>query len=282
MPELPDLLYIKDNLDRTVSGSTVQEVRVSKPVVVRNALSGSPQDTFASRTLRSIEIHGPFLRFSFPPTADLIVNLMLSGRLQLQNPGEKAAGYLCLTLQFTTGSALNLCDDQVMSKAYIVPHGEYAQVPGYQTQGIDILGPSFTFEAFTTLLERHRRKQVRVMINDHTILSSIGNAYADEILFEAGIHPKTIVSRLTGDDAKRLFDAVGSVMKWGAEQVRAAAQPIHVKVREHLRVRNRHGEPCPHCGTIIRREGVHGHDVFFCPHCQPATRTLFIDWRKQP
>ena len=282
MPELPDLLYIKDALDRTIAGSIVKQVSVSKPIVVRNALPGSPNETLAEATLRSVDIHGPFLVFSFPPVADLIVNLMLSGRLQLQNPGEKAAGYLCLALRFANGIALNLCDDQLMAKAYLIPHGRYAQVPAYGTQGIDVLGPTFTFEAFTLLLARHRRKQVRVMINDHSILSSIGNAYADEILFEAGIHPKTIVSRLTGDDAKRLFDAIGSVMQWGAEQVRAAAQPIHVKVREHMRVRNRHGEACPRCGTKIRREGVHGHDVYFCPHCQPATRTLFIDWRKQP
>jgi formamidopyrimidine-DNA glycosylase len=117
------------------------------------------------------------------------------------------------------------------------------------------------------------------MINDHTVLSAIGNAYADEILFEARIHPKTFSARLSKEETDRLFVAIGSVMTWGTKKVEEAARPIHVKVREHLKVRNRRGEPCPRCGTTIRREGVRGHDTFFCPSCQPASRKLFIDWR---
>jgi hypothetical protein len=63
---------------------------------------------------------------------------------------------------------------------------------------------------------------------------------------------------------------------------REAAEPIHVKVRGQLRVRNRRGEPCPRCGSTIRREGVRGHDVFFCPRCQPATRRHFFDRGSAP
>lgn len=281
MPELPDLLYIKEHLDRTLVGFALTDIAVKKPLIVRDALSTPLSEALDGSVLGSIDIHGPFLKFAFPPAADMIVNLMLSGRLQLQTPGEKPVGYLCLALRFYHGVALNLCDDQSMAKAYFVAHGDFSQVPGYATQGVDILSTGFTAAEFERLVQRHSRKQVRVFINDHTILSSIGNAYADEILFEAGIHPKTIIARLSLEDARRLFDAIGTVMRWGAEEVRRAAQPIHVKVRDHMRVRNRHGEPCPRCGTTIRREGVRGHDVFFCPTCQPATRSLFIDWRKQ-
>jgi formamidopyrimidine-DNA glycosylase len=70
-------------------------------------------------------------------------------------------------------------------------------------------------------------------------------------------------------------------MAWAVDEVRRAGQPIHIKVRDHLRVRNRHGEPCPRCGTTIRREGVRGYDVFYCPSCQPPTRRHFIDWRPE-
>ena len=103
---------------------------------------------------------------------------------------------------------------------------------------------------------------------------------ADEILFDAKIHPKTFVYKLPPQEIEQLYNSVLSVMKWGIQKVETAAQPIHVKVREHMKVRNRKGEPCPQCGTTIRREGVRGHDVFFCPTCQPATRRLFIDWKK--
>ena len=69
-------------------------------------------------------------------------------------------------------------------------------------------------------------------------------------------------------------------MRWGITEVEKAAQPIQVKVRDHMKVRNRKGEPCARCGTTIRREGVRGYDVFFCPVCQPATRKVFIDWKR--
>lgn len=165
-----------------------------------------------------------------------------------------------------------------MAKLYIVTHGDYASIPKYKEQGVDILSPQFTLDGFKGLAHQNSRKQVRVFINDHTILSSIGNAYADEILFDAQIHPKTFINKLADEDLVRLHSSIRSVMEWGARKVEEASQPIHVKIRSHMKVRNRKGEPCPRCGTTIRREGVRGYDVFFCPTCQTATRKLFLDW----
>jgi formamidopyrimidine-DNA glycosylase len=113
-------------------------------------------------------------------------------------------------------------------------------------------------------------------------LDSIGNAYADEILFAARIHPKTFVGTLTEAEWEELYRAIRDVMTEGQRKVAEAGQPIHVKVRDHMRIRNRKGLPCPRCGSIIRREGVRGYDVFFCPTCQPVRRRVFIDWTKLP
>jgi formamidopyrimidine-DNA glycosylase len=280
MPELPDLLYIKKHLTRDLAGRTIRAVTVKQPVVLRNGLDRPAGEVLAGASFETVGIHGPFITFQVSGGFALILNLMLAGHLQYQRSGEKPAGYLCIGFTLDDGSALNLCDDQKMAKLYLVRRGEEAGVPRYAAQGIDILGSGFTREAFRGVARLHRRKQVRVFVNDHSALSAIGNAYADEILFEARIHPKTFVSRLFGDDLDRLHDAIVSVMAWGAEQVERAAQPIHVKVRDHMKVRNRKGEACPRCGATIRREGVRGHDVFFCPSCQPASRALFIDWRK--
>jgi formamidopyrimidine-DNA glycosylase len=167
-----------------------------------------------------------------------------------------------------------------MMKLYVVPHDGVPAIPGYGRQGIDVLGPGFTRERFADLAAKHRRKQVRVFLRDHSAMSAIGNAYADEILFDAQIHPKTFVGALTDDQLETLFTSIRTVLQSGIEAVERARQPIQQKVRGHLKVRNRKGEPCPRCGTKIRREGVRGHDVFFCPACQPATRKLFLDWRK--
>ncbi|HET6486082.1 MAG TPA: zinc finger domain-containing protein, partial [Spirochaetia bacterium] len=120
--------------------------------------------------------------------------------------------------------------------------------------------------------------QARVFVMDQTALSAIGNAYADEILFAAGIHPKTSCASLSAEERRKLYDSIRSVMAWGIEEVRKADRPIEEKVRDHMRVRNRKDQPCPVCGGTIRRAGVLGYDSFFCPTCQPAVRKQAIPW----
>lgn len=281
MPELPDLLYIKNSLQKAIVKRRITSVTMKQPVILRVAVPEPFDETVCDRSIEAIEIHGPFLRLQLSGEYDLIINLMLAGKLQHQHRSEKTGGHLCCAFLLDDGSQLNVCDEQLMAKLYLVKAGEYSAIPTYLTQGIDILSPDFTLDVFRNLATQHRRKQVRVFINDHTILSSIGNAYADEILFDAHIHPKTFVGKLTPDELQKLHSSILSVMDWGIKNVSEAGKPIQTKVREHMKVRHRHGKACPQCGTTIRREGVRGHDVFFCPTCQPVSRTLFINWTKQ-
>jgi formamidopyrimidine-DNA glycosylase len=280
MPELPDLVYIRKYLKKEVERKIIIAAIVKQPVVLRVAIDQRYEQALSNRSIDAIDIHGPFIRFELFNSIDLIFNLMLAGKLQHQQPPARAEGYLCCSLLFNDGSRLNLCDEDKMAKLYIVTHGDYTSIPKYREQGIDILSPQFTLDAFKGLAHQNSRKQVRVFINDHTALSSIGNAYADEILFDARIHPKTFINKLTKEELARLHSSIRSVMEWGIKEVEEAAQPIHVKVRGHMKVRNRKGEPCPRCGTTIRREGVRGYDVFFCPKCQLTSRKLFIDWNR--
>jgi formamidopyrimidine-DNA glycosylase len=282
MPELPDLLYIRNYLKKEVQGKAIETAEVKQPVVLRVGVDQPFDQAVQNRTIDLIDIHGPFIRFQLSGAIDLIVNLMLAGKLQHQQPADKVEGHMCCSLILQDGSRLNLCDAEKMAKLYVVPHGDYARVPKYREQGVDILSSQFTLDAFRQLARRNSRKQVRVFVNDHTMLSSIGNAYADEILFDARIHPKTFINKLVDEDIVRLHSSIRTVMEWGAEKVKEAAQPIHAKVRAHMKVRSRKGEPCPRCGATIRREGVRGYDVFFCPTCQPASRKLFIDWSTVP
>jgi formamidopyrimidine-DNA glycosylase len=280
VPELPDLLYIQKFLQKNIAGRTVTDVVVKRPIVLRNALDQPLERALCGRQIVGVKLAAPFITVELNEEIDLIINLMLAGRLQHQRPRDKALGYCCLTLVLDDATLLNICDDQQMAKVYIVRRGNYATIPKYGQPGVNVLSPDFVPEKFRELARQHARKQVRVMINDHTILASIGNAYADEILFDAGIHPKTFVGKLTAEELDRLHGSIVSVMQWGILEVEKAGQPIQVKVRDHMKVRNRKGEPCPKCGTTIRREGVRGYDVFFCPKCQPVTRKLFIDWSK--
>ncbi len=282
MPELPDLLHMQKYLRAHVVGQTIVAAEVRQPIVLRNAVGDPPELALKALTITAVNVHGPFIRFTISSTLELIMNLMLAGLIQHQRKPDKTLGHLCMVLHFADNTRLNICDEQKMMKVYFVHSGVYNAIPNYSSLGLPIMEPSFTPEALLAAAKEHSRKQVRVFINDHTILNSIGNAYADEILFAAGIHPKTTVASLQEAELQKLHAAIIQVMTDGIHAVAAANEPIHVKVRDHMKVRNRKGQPCPQCGTVIRREGVRGYDVFFCPTCQPVRRKVFIDWSTLP
>ncbi len=276
MPELPDLVYIVNKLKSAAAGRRIDEVTVKEPIVIRMLRAGSFGETLRGRVLASVSRRGPFLRFDLEGV-DLVVHPMLAGRLQLGTPADKRLPHLAFTLHLDDGSCLRYLDEKKMGKVYVTETGSYDGIPGYNAQGIDITSAGFTWQSFDTLI-RGRRQQARVFLMDQSALSAIGNAYADEILFAAGIHPKTPCNRLSEEERGKLYESVRSVIAWGISEVEKAAQPIDVKVRGHMRVRNRKDEPCPVCGTTIRRTGVLGYDSFFCPRCQPASRKQQIPW----
>ena len=278
MPELPDLLHILGKL-KPLEGRRVASERVREPVVLRFLVRGN-LSLLLGRKLTEIWRRSHFLVFRFEDL-DLAVNPMLAGRFRLVPPGTKDEAALAFAIGFAQeGGAqeeLRYLDDKKMGKAYLVAAGDFGAIPGLHASGVDILSPEFTPERFVSLL-KHRRDQVRVFLLDKSALDSLGNAYADEVLFEAGIHPKTMCRSLGHDDALRLHGAIVTVMRAAVDEVARRNEPIDVKIRDFLKVRMK--DVCPRCGARIRRAGVRGMDAYFCPHCQPATRPALVDWRR--
>jgi formamidopyrimidine-DNA glycosylase len=281
MPELPDLVHIVRVLAPALEGRTIVTARVKEPIVLRVLVPGAFPDLVTGRRFTGLERHGPFLRFALDGALDLFMHLMLAGRLRLAPAERKPLPYTAFALELEDGEVLSYGDEKNMGKVYLCPQGATAAIPGYDTQGVDVTGPGFTWERFEALIAK-KRCQARVFIMDQTVLSAIGNAYADEILFEAGIHPKDSCGSLGPEKRRALYDAILKVLAWGIEEVEKAGRPLEEKVRDHMRVRNRAGEQCPRCGATIRRAGVLGFDAFFCPVCQPDKAGKGLDWTKLP
>jgi len=284
VPELPDLLHVRSKLHEALVGWHVASERVREPVVLRFAVRGN-LSLLLGRPLRDVLRKSHFLVFRFEGL-DLAVNPMLAGRFRIGEPGTKDEASMAFALGFLPPGTpdgrpaqreLRYLDDRKLGKAYLIANEDWKAIPGMQTGGVFVLGPEFTPERFFSLL-RHRRDQVRVFLLDKKALDSLGNAYADEVLFEAGIHPKTFCRSLSHADAVKLHDAIVKVMSEAVREVAARDEPIDVKVRDFLKVRLK--ETCPRCSTKLRTAGVKGMDAFFCPRCQPARRPGFVDWTK--
>jgi formamidopyrimidine-DNA glycosylase len=274
MPELPDLLHIQQRLRERLIGRRVTGERVREPVVLRYAVRGDLSLLHGQR-LEDVFRRAHVLTFRFEGL-DLAVSAMLAGRFRLAEPGERDEMSLVFALAFDDVE-LRYLDDKKMGKAYLTERGGWERMPGLEGGGTYVLSPEFTREKFLSLLRR-RRDQVRLFLMDKTAIDSLGNAYADEVLFEAGIHPKTWCRSLSDEEGARLHAAVVKVLRDAVDEVARRDEPIEVKVRDFLKVRLR--DVCPRCGSKVRKAGVRGMDAYFCPRCQPARRSALVDWTR--
>jgi formamidopyrimidine-DNA glycosylase len=280
VPELPDLVHIEAVLARTVCGLRIVEVRVGDPVVLRLMVPGPLPALLTDKRITAVKRIGQFMQFSLDGQLVLVVNAMLTGRYSLvRNEKRRASKNLILALRFESGTELHYADETRMGKIYIAEARQVAEIPGLRDLGVDLLSPELTLDRFRSLSAR-RRDQVRQFLLDKTALASIGNAYADEILFAARLHPKTFCHHLRAEDVERLFAAIRDTLAWAIREIETRAEPIEFKMRDFLKVRGRAGQPCPVCHTVIRRVRVGRDDACFCPTCQPATRKLFVDFSR--
>jgi formamidopyrimidine-DNA glycosylase len=282
MPELPDLVHVAAEVRRAVGGRAIVDAQFGDPVVLRLMIPAAFPEVLRGRRLLDVERRGHFLRFALDEELLLVVNAMLAGRYLLfdKKPARLPKATI-LALSFAGGAELAYTDEMRMGKIYVARLAQEGEIPGYRDLGVDLLSPAFTRERFRELI-RGRRDQVRQFLLDKTALASIGNAYADEILFAARIHPKTFCHQLGPEQVDVLFGAIGRTLADAIAEISRRGEPIDVKVRDFLAVRGRDGKPCPVCGTTLRAVRVGAADACFCPTCQPTDRKLFVDFRKLP
>ena len=271
MPEWPDLHVLRSRIAKAVGGKRVTAVRVHDPLVLR---ATKPFDVaLKGRVLTDVMHRGRFLTLGFDDGTRVVVNPMLSGLFDLLPPATKIRASTAFALTFENGVDLRYRDDTRMGKVYLLaPGASDEQVPQLSSQGVEAGALSWTADEFAKRA-RATRRELRNLLMDDEFIAGIGNAYADEILWAAKLHPKRRVATLDAGEMDRLRGALHATLERAAEIVEAQLPPeLGTKVRTHMNVRGRAGEPCPRCGTKIVRTR-HGLDeMFVCPKCQPPPK----------
>ncbi len=283
MPELPDLVHVEAGLRAAVGGKRIAAARTGDPTVLRLMLPEPFPAVLVGRTVETIARRGHFMRFGLAGDLVIVINAMLVGRYKLLAPetAKKDPRALGLALVFEGGPELQYIDEKRMGKVYVARAADEGNIPVYGTLGLELTSPAFTRAAFGKAIAK-RREQTRAFLMNKAALASIGNAYADEILFAAGIHPKTFCNKLEPAAIDALYTSIGKVLSEAIAEIKRRDEPIDVKVRDFLKVRGRDGKPCLVCGTTIRAVRVGDGDACFCPTCQPETRKLFVNWSSGP
>jgi formamidopyrimidine-DNA glycosylase len=269
MPEVPDLEAIRKFFNRTISGRTVERVETFIPVPIR-----VPRDEFirslTGETLGDVHRHGKWLLFTLASGRLLVVNPMLTGRFSLVDPKTKRHARTVFALGLDDGNELRYADQRLMGRIYLVEADQLQTVPQFAEMGPDVLSPALTEEVFRERLRKYSGQIKSVLVN-HKFVAGIGNAYSDEILWEARLHPYKKRSQMTDEETSRLYNATRDVLLW-AEPIVAEKMTESLDYsewRDHLRVHRRGGQPCPRCGSTISEVTAGQRITSFCRTCQP-------------
>jgi len=272
MPEIPDLEAIVSYLRSQIVGATIVEVKMPLPWLVRADPAGEPERTLKGEQFEGITRRGKFVVFSLKRSS-LVVHPMLVGRFYYVPSKDRFLSMTVLALTLSTGKELRYVDSKKMGRVYIVPGQDFSAIPGFMSQGPDPLDKGFTFEQFLDAL-RGRYGEIKGLLTNATVLSGIGNAYADEILFEAGVYPFKKKKELSQEELQRIYAAIPKVLHWAKNSVaQQMGTQIHMKIRDFLRVHGKGGKLCPSCGQRIATVGHRERSTQFCRRCQPGIMT---------
>jgi formamidopyrimidine-DNA glycosylase len=271
MPEIPELEAIRGYFNEQIVGKTIATAETRIPVVFRSGAKeireGLPGDSFGP-VLR----HGKFLLFPLASERVLAINPMLTGRFQYVAPAAKMRAKTCLALQIEEGRSFRYSDERLMGKVYLVPAKQIEIIPNWLTNGPDLLDPALDEERWLAGMKRYRG-QIKSILTNAEFVQGIGNAYADEILWEAKINPYIPKTKLSEDDLRSLFHAARAVMAWATPLVRASMVKgddlDYEERRDFMRVHRLGGKTCPRCGGTISEITANQRITSFCRTCQP-------------
>jgi formamidopyrimidine-DNA glycosylase len=279
MPELPEVEVVRQGLQQHVVGRTIDKVSVLHPRAVRRHLAG-PADfagALAGRPVGGARRRGKYLWLPVGEDA-LLAHLGMSGQLLVGDPDRPLSPHVRAVFTFTDGGPdLRFTDQRTFGHLLFVPDG--AELPGPIAHiAPDPLEEAFDDTSFATALRR-RRTGIKRALLDQSLISGVGNIYADEALWRAKLHYARATDTLTRPEITRLLAGVREVMRTALAAGGTSFDRLYVNVDgesgyfdRSLAVYGREGEPCPRCGTPVRRDPFMNRSSYSCPRCQPRPR----------
>ncbi|HET7010732.1 MAG TPA: DNA-formamidopyrimidine glycosylase family protein [Anaerolineales bacterium] len=271
MPELPELEAVRDVLNRRLGGRRIEDVRLvgkGAAIVVRDLTGLGFAASVRGQAFGPVTRRGKFLVFPLEPSGlTLAANPKLTGRFQLCAPRAKKAGPVHVTFHFFEPTEeLRYVDQKTMGQLYLTDGLE--KVPTFAEMGPDAL--AIGREDFRTRL-RGFRGEIKGILIRAPFVAGIGNAYADEILWEARLHPFRKRTSLKAEEIEGLYRAMRLVLTTATERVRSEmGDDIHLKPRDFFAVHMRGGQTCKRCGTTISEITANQRITSFCRTCQPG------------
>ena len=289
MPELPEVETIRRQLEPDLGGRTIETVEVLDPYFAKPASPAAFEAAAEGRTVTDVGRRGKYLVFEFDDGNSMVIHLRMTGSITMlapdgtANPGDAriyAAGdnekHLKARFTLDDGGALLFADPRRFGRGFVADPGTLAAYFDSRL-GVEPLSPDFTVEAMAAMSAGRTGPLKSFLLNQKGV-AGVGNIYADEALFRAGIHPLSPGGSMKPEHHRALRDGVVESLKRGLDLGGASiddyrdARGETGSMQNEFLVHRREGEPCPRCGETIVRIVVGGRSTYFCPACQTRLR----------
>jgi formamidopyrimidine-DNA glycosylase len=286
VPELPEVEVVRRGLEAHVLGRTLDRVTVLHPRAVRRHVPGGRdfEDRLRGRTVVAARRRGKYLWLPLDDGDAVLAHLGMSGQLLVRPVGAPDETHLRVRFTFAdtdadaaAGTELRFVDQRTFGGVALSVGG--AELPPVIAHiARDPLDPLFDEAVFVAALRR-RRTGIKRALLDQTLVSGVGNIYADEALWRARVHYASPTETMTRPRVAAVLDGAREVMRAALDQGGTSFDTLYVDVNGQsgyfdrtLEVYGRAGQPCRRCGTPVRREAFMNRSSFLCPRCQPRPR----------
>jgi formamidopyrimidine-DNA glycosylase len=282
MPELPEVETIRSSLQKHIVGHTITRVEVRLP----KQLTGNIENVIGAK-IENVQRFGKGLVINLDNDYSITIHVKMTGQMLYQNEtslknviaGNAKVDLSALPDKYThvifyldKGAVLYYRDVRQFGWIKIVRSDSVASQPYFKSLGPEPL-KDLALEQFARILSK-RKTPIKILLMDQGAIAGIGNIYANDALYLAGVHPKRPANSLTPNEQTKLFQAIETVLRKGIA-VGGASEWSYVdalgragKYQNFFKVYRKNGKPCPQCGTIIETIRMGGRGTFYCPSCQ--------------
>jgi formamidopyrimidine-DNA glycosylase len=263
MPELPDVEVLKQYVESTALHKEIESVEVEEETVLKEITPQQLGRKLVGKRFLETRRHGKFLFARLDETTDwLVLHFGMTGDLKYYKlPAEKPE-YEAVAIHFRNGYTLGYVMIRKLGEVRLVSN--VADFIDRRDFGPDVFSDAFSFAKFKELLEG-RRGMIKSALMNQSIMAGIGNVYSDEILFQAGIHPKAKVNNLDDEHLRQIYEQIEHVLKMA---IKHQAEPGDFPEGYIVPLRGDEDAECPGCSGTLERIEVSGRGGYYCPNCQ--------------
>jgi formamidopyrimidine-DNA glycosylase len=286
MPELPEVQTIIDDLNRKIKGDVIVGFWSDWKKSVRMPIDKFAKEIKGKKILSASRI-GKNLFFNLSGGKTIYIHLKMTGHLLVKRKaqsakrktnrkdyfGEKVNQYIHHIFYLKSGRTLEFSDVRKFGKIILEDSDKIGKIKEIKSLGVDAMGKEFTFENFAKILAG-RKTKIKLLLMDQSKIAGIGNIYASEILFEAGILPTRPADKMSKKEKEKLYSAIKKILG-KAIKLRGTSDSDYRDTsgapgsfQKFLQVYRRAGRKCPKCGKIVKRIKLGQRGTFYCPVCQ--------------